>query len=208
MTHPNQREFFKPERLMAFSDGVFAIAVTLLVLDLRLPSETTAGGDAAVVSALLAMGPKLLIFAFTFVVIGIGWLGHHRKFSYIRRVDAGLLWLNLLYLLSLCLVPFATSLLSDHSDRISLAVYTCVMALVMLLSAGLSAYGLRAPYLAAAELRPGVRQDMILSPFLTGAIFLASAALALAERATLAHWVLIPIMPISVWFGSRARNIA
>jgi len=57
---------------MAFSDGVFAIAVTLLVLDLRLPSETTAGGDAAVAAALLAMGPKLLIFAFTFIVASAG----------------------------------------------------------------------------------------------------------------------------------------
>src|SRR6185437_6822107 len=152
MTRPGQREFFKPERLLAFSDGVFAIAVTLLVLDLRLPSEATAGGDEGVASALLAMGPKLLIFVFTFIVIGIGWLGHHRKFSYIRKVDGGLLWLNLLYLLSLCLVPFATSLLSDHSDRISFVVYTCVMALVMLLSAGLSAYGLRAPYLMEPEL--------------------------------------------------------
>jgi uncharacterized membrane protein len=204
MDRPEQREFFKPERLMAFSDGVFAIAVTLLVLDLRLPSEATASGDAAVASALLAMGPKLLIFAFTFVVIGMAWLGHHRKFSYIHQVDAGLLWLNLLYLLSLCLVPFATSLLSDHSDRISFAVYTCVMAVVMLLSGGLSAYGLRAPYLAAAELRPGARRDMILSPLLTGAIFLASAALARADRMLFAHWVLILIIPVSAWFGSRA----
>src|SRR6185437_2172449 len=105
MTRPGQREFFKPERLLAFSDGVFAIAVTLLVLDLRLPSEATAGGDEGVASALLAMGPKLLIFVFTFIVIGIGWLGHHRKFSYIRQVDGGLLWLNLLYLLSSASCP-------------------------------------------------------------------------------------------------------
>jgi uncharacterized membrane protein len=204
MIRSTQREFFKPERLLAFSDGVFAIAVTLLVLDLRLPPEATAGGDAGVASALLAMGPKLLIFVFTFVVIGIGWLGHHRKFSHIHKVDSGLLWLNLLYLLSLCLVPFATSLLSDHSDRISFVVYTCVMALVMLLSAGLSAYGLRAPYLVESELGPGARQDMILSPLLTGAIFLGSAALALAERLSLAHWALVLIVPISVWSGSRA----
>ena len=78
------------------------------------------------------------------------------------------------------------------------------MALVMLLSAGLSAYGLRAPYLAAAELRRGARQDRILSPFLTGAIFLASAALALAGRMSLAHWALILIVPVSAWSGSRA----
>ncbi|MBN9562351.1 MAG: DUF1211 domain-containing protein [Alphaproteobacteria bacterium] len=204
MIRSSQREFFKPERLLAFSDGVFAIAVTLLVLDLRLPPEATAGGDAGVAAALLAMWPKLLIFAFTFIVIGIGWLGHHRKFSYIHKVDSGLLWLNLLYLLSLCLVPFATSLLSDHSDRISFVVYSCVMALVMLLAAGLSAYGLRVPYLAATEMPPGARQDMILSPSLTGVIFLASAALAAADRTSFAHWALVLIVPVSAWSGSRA----
>jgi len=208
MARQESREFYKPERLLAFSDGVFAVAITLLVLDLRLPAEFAGDDDAGLRSALLAMGPKLLIFAFTFLVIGIGWLGHHRKFNYIRQVDGGLLWLNLLYLLFLCLVPFVTSLLSEHSGRTSSIVYAGVMALLMLLSAGLSAYGLRAPYLSAPDLRPGARQDMIVSPFLTGVIFLASAALALGERVSLAHWVLVLIVPASVWFGSRARKIA
>ncbi len=205
MIRPAQREFFKPERLLAFSDGVFAVAITLLVLDLRLPEEL-AGSDAAWHTALLVMGPKLLIFAFTFIVIGTGWIAHHRKFSYIRQVDGRLLWLNLLYLLALCLVPFATSVLSEHSGRLSSIVYAGVMALLMLLSAGLSAYGLRAPYLATPDLRPGVRQDMILSPLLTGAIFLVSAGLALADRVSLAHWALILIVPVSAWSGSRARK--
>jgi uncharacterized membrane protein len=206
MAEQNSREFYKPERLMAFSDGVFAIAVTLLVLDLRLPAETTTGGDAALVPALLAMGPKLLIFGFTFLVIGMGWLGHHRKFSYVRQVDSGLLWLNLLYLLSLCLVPFATSVLSEHSGRVSSIVYALVMALVMLLSAGLSAYSLRAPYIGQPDLRPGTRLDMIASPLLTGVIFLVSAALALADRVELAHWVLLLIIPASAWSGSRKKD--
>ncbi len=129
------------------------------------------------------MGPKLLIFVFTFLVIGMGWLGHHRKFSYIRQVDGGLLWLNLLYLLTLCLVPFATSVLSEHPGRASSVVYAGVMALVLLLSAGLSVYGLRAPYLATPDLRISVRQDMILSPLLSSALFLVSAGLAFGSSA-------------------------
>jgi uncharacterized membrane protein len=152
------------------------------------------------------MGPKLLIFAFTFAIIGMGWLGHHRKFSYIRRVDGSLLWLNLLYLFALCLVPFATSVLSEHPGRASSVVYAGVMALLLLLSAGLSVYGLRAPYLATPNLRPSVRQDMILSPLLSSALFLASAGMALGNRTALAHWILVLIVPVSVWFGSRARK--
>jgi uncharacterized membrane protein len=188
MTRPEPREFFKPERLLAFSDGVFAVAITLLVLDLRLPPGPAEGDDAALLAALLAMGPKLLIFAFTFAVIGMGWLGHHRKFSHIRQVDGRLLWLNLLYLLALCLVPFATSVLSEHPGRLSSIVYAGVMALFLLLSAALSAYGLRAPYLATPDPRPSVRQDMILSPLLSSALFVASAGVAFGDRLALAHW--------------------
>jgi hypothetical protein len=94
----DRREFFAPERLLAFSDGVFAVVITLLVLDLRLPE--TGHDDPAMLEALRSMVPKLLIFAFTFIIVGMGWLGHHRKFSYVHQIDSGLLWLNLIYLLN------------------------------------------------------------------------------------------------------------
>ncbi|MGH7210817.1 MAG: TMEM175 family protein, partial [Acetobacteraceae bacterium] len=138
-----QREFFKPERVLAFSDGVFAVAITLLVIDLRLPPIPTGGGDAALTDALLGMEPKLFIFGLTFIIVGMSWLGHHRKFSYIGRVDSRLLWLNLVYLMTLSLIPFATSVLSEHSSRIGFMVYGLVLALSLLLSTALSAYGLR-----------------------------------------------------------------
>ena len=142
------------------------------------------------------------------LVIGIGWLGHHRKFNYIRQVDGGLLWLNLLYLL-LALPRAVRDQPAQRAFRPDLVDRLCRRdGALMLLSAGLSAYGLRAPYLSAPDLRPGARQDMILSPFLTGALFLASAAMAFGERLSLAHWVLVLIVPVSVWFGSRARKIA
>jgi len=65
----DQYEFFAPERLLAFSDGVFAVVITLLVLDLRLPE--TGHGDAAMLEALRSMAPKLFIFAFTFIIVGM-----------------------------------------------------------------------------------------------------------------------------------------
>ncbi|WP_428492211.1 TMEM175 family protein [Rhodopila sp.] len=191
---------------MAFSDGVFAVAITLLVIDLRLPPVE--GGDAAIWDALLTMGPKLLIFVFTFIIIGMSWLGHHRKFSYIRQVNSGLLWLNLFYLLTLCLIPFATGVLSEHGDRFAFILYAVVMTLVSMLSAALSAYGLREPFLANRILQPGVRPDMILSPFFTAIVFLMSAAVAFGGRMKIAHWILLLIMPVSAFFGSRTRKAA
>jgi uncharacterized membrane protein len=91
------------------------------------------------------MAPKLLIFAFTFIIVGMGWLGHHRTFSYVHQIDGGLLWLKLIYLLAVCLMPFASGVLSEHSGRIGFTVYAVVVALMLLLSAVLSAYSLRQP---------------------------------------------------------------
>jgi uncharacterized membrane protein len=68
-------ELFEPDRLLSFSDGVFGVAITLLVIDLHLPAIPDTG-DWALLQALREMGPKLLVFAFTFVVLGMSWLGH------------------------------------------------------------------------------------------------------------------------------------
>lgn len=85
-------EFFKPDRLLAFSDGVFGVAITLLVIDVHLSPISADNEDPALLQALWAMGPKLLVFAFTFIILGMSWLGHHRKFSYIDKVDGILAW--------------------------------------------------------------------------------------------------------------------
>ncbi len=208
MTASGSRELFRPERLLAFSDGVFGVAITLLVIDLRLPAIPSEGGDPAMLQALLAMGPKLFIFAFTFIIVGMSWLGHHRKFSYVQKVDGRLLWINLLYLMALCLVPFASSVLSEHGGRFAFVLYAVVMMLVEMLSAGLSAYSLRRPFLAVSDLQPGLRQDMILSPLLMGVIFLIAGGMAAGYRVTMAHWTLLMIAPVMTFFGSRSRRPA
>lgn len=89
MAISTHRELFEPERLLAFSDGVFAVAITLLVIDLRLPQRE--GGDEVNPDVLLAMGPKLLIFAFTFIIIGMSWLGPGRspRFHRLNRSCSG-----------------------------------------------------------------------------------------------------------------------
>ena len=85
MIVPEPSELFEPGRLLAFSDGVFGVAITLLVIDLRLPATLTGDGDAVFLQALWDMESKLIVFAFTFIVVGMSWLGHHRKFGYIDK---------------------------------------------------------------------------------------------------------------------------
>jgi uncharacterized membrane protein len=97
-------------RVEAFSDGVFAIAITLLVLNLKVPS----GSAGHLGEALAAQWPTYAAFLLSFAFIGILWVIHHRLFNHIRRSDNGLLFLNLLLLLGITVVPFPTALLAAH----------------------------------------------------------------------------------------------
>ena len=206
MTTRESAELFKPDRLLAFSDGVFGVAITLLVIDLRLP-PIPPGDESALLQALLGMEQNLFVFVFTFIIVGMSWLGHHRKFSYIDKVDGRLLWLNLLYLLALCLVPFVSSVLAEHGDsRLAFTLYAGVMALTDILSAGLSSYGLREPFLEGRlDPRPGLRRDMVLSPLFAGMLFIIAAVIASGGLLRLARWTLILIVPAMAFFGSRTR---
>ncbi len=101
-----------PERLEAFSDGVFAIAITLLVLEIRVPSGEQVASPKALLEALAALWPSYLGYVVSFVTVGIMWANHHNLFRYVARVDHWLLFANLLLLLGVGFVPFPTALLA------------------------------------------------------------------------------------------------
>jgi uncharacterized membrane protein len=108
-------------RLQALADGIFAIAMTLLVFELRLPPGTEGDHLAA---ALAALWPKLASFAVSFLTLGYSWIGHHNQYAVIRRVDRRFLWLNLLFFLAIVLMPFSSVLLGEFPfERVSLFVY-------------------------------------------------------------------------------------
>ena len=97
-------------RVEAFSDGVFAIAITLLILDVHVPAPSA--GPLRI--ALARQWPTYIAFLISFAFIGIMWVNHHRLFNQIRRSDDRLMFLNLLLLLGVCAVPFPTALLAAH----------------------------------------------------------------------------------------------
>ena len=97
-------------RLEAFSDGVFAIAITLLILEIKVPESNVS--DLA--RELARQWPSYLAFLISFAFIGIMWINHHRMFTHIRKSDDILLLLNLLLMLGICVVPFTTALLAAH----------------------------------------------------------------------------------------------
>lgn len=94
-------------RIEAFSDGVIAIIITIMVLDLKVPAGES-------VRALLPLWPTFVAYALSYVYVAIYWVNHHRLFSHARQVSNGLLWANIALLFTLSLVPFATSYLGDH----------------------------------------------------------------------------------------------
>src|SRR6266568_4270410 len=107
---------FGTERIAAFSDGVFAIAITLLILDLPVPGPEVLHGDPGTElnPYLLNLWPKYLTYVLSFVIVGIYWVGHHNTFFYIKRCDRILLWLNILFLLFIVFIPFPTALLGQY----------------------------------------------------------------------------------------------
>jgi uncharacterized membrane protein len=99
-------------RLEAFSDGVFAIAITLLVLEIKVPPANTALGV-----ALLQLWPSYLAYVVSFLVIGAIWINHHAMFKHIVRVDETLLLLNVLHLMLIAFLPFPTAVLAEAFHR-------------------------------------------------------------------------------------------
>ena len=112
------------ERVVFFSDAVFAIVITLLVLELKVP-HLTAHTESALRHALFELLPRVAGFVVSFLIVGLMWIEHHRVFRYIADYDAGLLWRNLLLLLCVSFVPFPTALFSENFwSRTAFILYT------------------------------------------------------------------------------------
>ena len=117
------------ERTVFFSDAVFAIAITLLALEIRVPEG--AEDPAALREALLELWPRFFSFFISFWFVGTYWVAHHRVFHYIRGYDRRLLFINLLFLMWIVLLPFSSALLGEYGDqRIVVIIYASHVALV------------------------------------------------------------------------------
>ena len=112
------------DRLSALSDGVFAFAMTLLVLELRLPERAAIHSEHDLLRALAALAPSLLIYLMGFLTLGIFWNGQQTQLNYVERGDRDLAWIHLAFLFTITLMPFSTRLLADFVHfRTALLVY-------------------------------------------------------------------------------------
>jgi len=150
MPHQDQQV----ERLTFFSDAVFAISMTLLVIDIKVP-EPAVDTDAAWLQALADLIPHFVGFVLTFYVVGALWAAHHRTFGRLGHYDPGIVWPNLTLLMMVAFIPFPTALMSTHfTDRVPQMFYA-----ITLIVAGLCQYRLLKRALQAPYLYPDVTED-------------------------------------------------
>jgi uncharacterized membrane protein len=150
----------KTDRTEVFSDGVLAIAITLLVLDLRVPARDTLKGSLA--HALGHEWPALFAYVASFLAIGIIWVNHHAVFNLIGIVDRLVMFLNLLLLMCVAAIPFTTALLSEYltaggsNSRTAALIYSFVMLAMALCFSALYRYVAHRPAMLAQGVDPVV----------------------------------------------------
>jgi len=194
-------------RIEAFSDGVFAIAVTLLILEVKIPPIT----QASLASQLLQQWPSYFAFLLSFLFIGIMWINHHRLFTHIKRSDNGLLILNLLLLLGVTAVPFPTAVLAMHlrgpGARTAAALYNATYIVIAVFFNLLWRYAVSKKLLdqSSAESAHAISRQYALGPLVyvvcLGLVWV-SISLSLALNAAVAVFFAVPARVA----GSRSQR--
>jgi TMEM175 potassium channel family protein len=163
-------------RLEAFSDGVFAIVITLLILDVRFPADKP-----LTLETLRGVAPHLWAFVLSFVIVGVYWVSHHNMLHFIRAVDRQLLWLNLTLLLLVVFIPFPAALLGQHADNeLAVALYGINLMLVNAAGTAMWLYGTSRPHLTVDGMTPALSR--FVAKIHSAPILVYAAAIALA------HW--------------------
>ena len=208
-----RRRGFRTGRLEAFSDGVFAIAITLLVLDIAVAGN--AGKH--LLRSLVDLGPSYLAYVTSFSTIGAAWLAHNAITEYLDRADAAFVRLNLLLLLIISFLPFPTRLFAQYinqesPERVAVTFYGLILLLASLMLWVLWRYAVRArlvrPDLADEEIKLLTQR---LSPGLAGYLVLIAAGLFLPVIAVVGYlaialYYIIPFRRLSARFFPRLRR--
>jgi len=182
-----------PARVLALSDGVIAIIITLLVLEIHVP-ELTGGQDLR--EALREVRPSFVAFLISFVVVAIAWAGHRDQFALIRRTDRTLAWLNILYLLPLSVLPFATSLLARYDEEpVALRMYGIFLVAIAVTRLIMWIYATGRPYLLFAPIDARSRWTGVALVAAQGVIYAVAIAIAAASpTASLWIYAAVPVL--------------
>lgn len=190
---PREEQRSDPVRLLALTDGVFAIIITILVLEIAIPEDLP---SRSLAEAIREIGPTLTAWVISFLITGMYWVWHRDTFALIRRVNRDVIWLNLLFLLPCSLIPFAASVLGQHGrEAIALQTYGAVMIGVSIMRIVLYAYVSRRPQLL--WVRPSKRERRVGLTIAAFPIVVYGLAMLIAKplpRASLALFAGMPLL--------------
>lgn len=150
----------KTNRVEALSDGVFAIAMTILVLNIAVPTAATVSAE-QLPTALRQITPQVLVYIISFINLGVLWVGQHNQDHFIVRVDRWFLWINIGYLLLISFMPLSTALLGHYPlNRVALIVYGVNLIAATLMLALHWDYATRGGRLSHEQVSPGLDRHL------------------------------------------------
>ena len=192
-------------RLLALSDGVIAVAITLLVLDIRLPEGFGEYSEAELWSALVALWPRILAYLLSFYVIAHFWFSHRSKFRRIVKTDGRLMWINMLFLLTVGLVPFTTNLIAESGGTLSTMIYAGAMVVSGLSLSAIWLYA-SANKMIARDVTREEQREHLLATLLTSLVFALSIPLSVVHADGAKYfWIALWPASIALRWWSRYR---
>jgi uncharacterized membrane protein len=193
------------DRIVNLSDGVFAIALTLLVLDISVPEIPENMVASELPAALLSLWPKYLGYFLSLVGISVFWTIHHSIFRPIKAYDRTLLYLNFLFLMFVAFVPFPTSLLGEYGDhRLPVAIYAATLATGRLLLTAIHWYSTRDDRLIEEAQDPATVRFFLIRGLTIPAIFLLSIVISFFS-VSVAIWLWFVMIAVDAVVRRRFR---
>ena len=189
------------DRIIFFSDAIFAIVMTLLVLDIPVPDVPAGSVAAELPGRVLELWPKVFSYVLSFLVIGTYWIAHHGTFRHIRGYDRTLIWMNLLFLLSISFVPFPTSLLGEYGEQqFAVVLYAVSLAIPRLLLAAMWWHAIRGRITTGGRLDPKTARYQLVRSLAIPAVFLLSIVVSFfSVTAATLSWLLLAVVDSVLW---------
>ena len=197
------------QRIEALTDGIYAVAMTLLVIDLKLPDRELIHSTSDLINAVVQLAPRFLAWLISFLVLALFWYSHHRSFGYVRRATGRLMALNLVQLAFVSLMPFCSALIGEHVRSLfSQIVYSTNMVVLAVFSLLVSRYVFRHPDLATTPMPRAAFRGIQMRIFGLIAISALSVGIGMVMPGfgNLAFMLMAIIMPLSRRIEARLNH--
>jgi uncharacterized membrane protein len=189
------------ERLAALSDGVFAFAMTLLVLDIRVPAIGSVHTELQLWQALLALLPRFVMYAMSFLTLGIFWVGQQTQMNQLTRATRDLAWLHIWFLAAVAIMPFSTMLLAEFIEyRTALLVYWSNILFLGVILYCAWAYAKRA-HLTSEETTPAIVASIDRRIVVAQSLYAVGALLCIMST----HWSIAFIFLVQLYYAVAPR---